>query len=263
MKVKDLFVYTSGGNKTKAIVFVHGYPFDHRMWDYQVEELSKNYKCVTYDIRGLGQSPESDGQFTMELFVDDLESVLIELGIEKAVLCGLSMGGYISLRAAERMENKFSALILCDTKSMADDDLGKLKRAAGIKTINEEGAEKFVEQFVPNCFSERFMKEENIEYLKVLKRSKQNGAVGLKGCLLAMAARTDTTAYLSKLSIPTLIICGKEDKIATIDVMKSMSEQIKDSRFIVVEDAGHMTPIEKAEIVTSTIREFLSNKVWP
>jgi len=262
MKVKDLFVYTKGNDINKAIVFVHGYPFDHRMWDYQVEELSKNYKCVTYDLRGLGKSPESDGQFTMESFVDDLEGVLIELGIVKPVLCGLSMGGYISLRAVERMENKFSAMILCDTKSMSDDDLGKLKRAAGIKTINEEGAEKFVEQFVPNCFSEKFMNDKNIEYLKVLNRSKQNGAVGLKGCLLAMAARTDTTANLSKISIPTLVICGKEDKLTPPDVMKSMSEQIKDSIFVIVENAGHMTPIEKAEIVTSTIREFLNEKVW-
>ena len=260
-KINNLSVFTTGENETRSIVFVHGFPFDHRMWDSQVAVLSKEYKCITYDIRGLGQSPESDGQYTMESFVDDLENVMNGLGLVKPVLCGLSMGGYISLRAVERMEDKFSALILCDTKSTADDDQGKLKRAAGIKTINKDGSEKFVEQFVPNCFSEGFMKENNAGYLKVLNRSKQNGAVGIKGCLLAMAGRTDTTAYLSKISIPTLIICGKEDKLTPPGVMKPMADQIKNSKFVVIENAGHMAPIEKAEVVTSSIQEFLQEKI--
>ncbi len=258
MKINNLSIFTSGQENLKAIIFVHGFPYDHHMWDAQVENFIKEYYCITYDIRGLGQSPESDGQYTMESFVDDLEKVINELNLDKPVLCGLSMGGYISLRAVERMENKLGALILCDTKSVADDDQGRLKRAAGIKIINEEGSEKFVEQFVPNCFGEKFIKEHNSEYREVLNRSKQNSSVGLKGCLLAMAGRTDTTSYLSKISIPVLIICGKEDKLIPADIMKSMAEKIKGSKFIVVENAGHMTPIESKDIVNKRIREFLT-----
>ena len=256
-KIKNLSVFINGNNKEKPILFVHGYPYDHTMWDYQVNELSKEYYCVTYDIRGLGESPESDGQYTLESFIDDLESLIDELHLEHPVLCGLSMGGYISLRAVERMENKFGAVILCDTKSMADDDQGKLKRAAGIKTINENGKEKFVEPFVKNCFAEKFIKENEQKYLEVLNRSKQNSAVGLKGCLLAMAARTDTTSYLPKILIPTLLICGEEDKLTPPDIMKQMADQIKNSKFVVIEEAGHMTPIEKPEMVTDQIKRFL------
>lgn len=257
MKINNLSVFTSGEEKLKAILFVHGFPFDHHMWDAQVEEFSNGYHCITYDIRGLGQSSESDGQYTMESFVDDLEMVIDELNLDKPVLCGLSMGGYISLRAIERMENKMGALILCDTKSMTDDNQGKLKRASGIKTINVEGSEKFVEQFVPNCFSEKFIKEYSSEYQKVLNRSKQNGSVGLKGCLLAMAGRTDTTSYLSKISIPVLVICGKEDKLTPPDVMQSMAEKIKDSKFVVVENVGHMSPIESKDVVNKRMGDFL------
>ena len=257
MNINNLSVFTSGKEKSKAIIFVHGFPYDHHMWDAQVEEFSKNFYCVTYDIRGLGQSPEADGQYTMESFVDDLERVIDELKLDKPVLCGLSMGGYISLRAIERMEDKLGALILCDTKSMADDDQGRLKRAAGIKTINEEGSEKFVEQFIPNCFGEKFIKVNNSEYREILNRSKQNGSVGLKGCLLAMAGRTDTTAYLSKISIPVLIVCGKEDKLTPPDIMMSMAEKIKDSKFVAVENAGHMTPIESKNVVNRSIGKFL------
>lgn len=257
--INNLVVFIEGDSKAKSILFVHGYPYDHKMWDNQVNELGKNYYCVTYDIKGLGRSSPSDGQFTIESFVDDLEKIIDELDLDKPILCGLSMGGYISLRAVERMENKFSGLILCDTKSSADDDAGKLKRAAGIKAINDEGTDKFVEQFVRNCFAEKFIKEKETEYLDVLNRSKQNSAVGLKGCLLAMAARTDTTDYLPKISIPTLIICGKEDKLTPSNVMKTMAEQIKNSNFVLIENAGHMTPIEKPAEVNKAMKEFLAH----
>ncbi|MHB9011948.1 MAG: alpha/beta fold hydrolase [Ignavibacteriaceae bacterium] len=131
----DLSIYTSGDNKNIPIIFVHGFPYDHEMWNMQVMSLSSKYFCVTYDIRGLGSSQAEDGQFTMESFVDDLENILLELNLNKPVLCGLSMGGYISLRAVERMEEKFSALILCDTKSEADTNEAKLKRAEGVKKL--------------------------------------------------------------------------------------------------------------------------------
>jgi len=258
LKINNLTVFAEGEANNKSIVFIHGYPYDHLMWDEQVKAFSKNYYCIRYDIRGLGSSPAGDGQFTIEMFVDDLEKIIDELKIDKPVLCGLSMGGYISLRTIERMEEKFSGLILCDTKSLADDNNGKLKRAEGIKNINEKGKEIFVEEFVRNCFAENFIKDFPNEYEKVLARSKQTSAVGLKGCLLAMAGRTDTTGYLQQIKIPALVVCGSEDKLTPPAVMKSMSEQIKNSEFIVVEDAGHMTPVEKPEIVNTAINDFLT-----
>ena len=132
--INDLNIYLDGDDKKQPIIFVHGFPFDHFMWDEQVKALGGDYYCIRYDIRGLGSSPAGDGQFTMEMFVDDLEKVIEELKLTKPILCGLSMGGYISLRAIERMQEKFSALILCDTKSAADDNEGKLKRAASNQT---------------------------------------------------------------------------------------------------------------------------------
>ncbi len=256
--INNIAVFTEGNEENKPIVFVHGFPFDHTMWKAQVEALSKNYYCVLYDIRGLGESPASDGQYTMESFVDDLESLIDHMGLSKPVLCGLSMGGYISLRAVERMEEKLGGLILCDTKSDADTDEVKLKRAAGIKQINTTGVESFVEGFVPNCFSEIFIRRHQNDYAAVLSRSKQNSALGVKGCLLAMAGRTSTTGYLSKISVPTLVICGEEDKLTPPDVMMSMADKIHGSEFVVIEGAGHMAPVESPKEVNKHILKFLS-----
>ena len=255
--INNLAIFTEGDKINKPIIFVHGFPFDHFMWDEQVKYLSKNYYCVQYDIRGLGVSPAGGGQFTMESFVDDLEMVIDEMNLSKPILCGLSMGGYISLRAVERIQNKFSALILCDTKSVADDNEGKLKRAAAIKQINSGDFENFVQSFVLNCFGERYVKENKTGYKTVVNRSKNNDPVGVKGCVLAMACRTDTTNNLKNINLPTLVICGSEDKLSPPAVMQVMADEIPNANFILVEEAGHMTPIEKPEAVNKAIREFL------
>jgi pimeloyl-ACP methyl ester carboxylesterase len=256
--INKLSVFVSGNTKSRSIIFVHGFPYDHNMWQAQVDNLVTDYLCVSYDIRGLGESQAEDGQFTMESFVDDLEKIMEELKLDRPILCGLSMGGYISLRAIERMQEKFSTLILCDTKSAADDNEGRLKRAAAIKQINSGEFNSFIESFVLNCFAEKFVIGNNAEYRKVVDRSKRNQPIGVKGCLLAMVSRTDTTESLSKIKIPTLVICGSEDKLSPPDVMKLMADKIPDANFILVEGSGHMTPIENPQEVNKAIKDFLT-----
>jgi pimeloyl-ACP methyl ester carboxylesterase len=205
----DLSIFTEGDPKLKPIVFIHGFPYDHTMWDKQVDELKSHYFCVRYDIRGLGQSIIGDGQYTIESFVDDLETIVAELELDKPILCGLSMGGYISLRAVERNEENYSGLILCDTRSSADNDEGKIKRADNIKKINVHGVKQFVSDFVPMCFSVKSITDSNEEYTRVLNKSLNSNVIGVKGCLLAMAGRTDTTSYLSKIKYQHYYYAGK------------------------------------------------------
>lgn len=257
LTVKTLAVSTGGNPGNRSIIFVHGFPYDNSMWDEQANAFSNDYYCVRYDIRGLGASPAGDGQFTIEMFVDDLENIINELNLDKPILCSLSMGGYISLRAIERMQEKFGALILCDTKSSADDNEGRLKRAAAIKQINSGEFIPFIEAFVLNCFGEKFVQEKNSEFRTVVERSKTNNPLGIKGCLLAMASRTDTTNTLSKINLPTLIICGSEDKLSPPDVMKAMADKIAKSKFELIDSAGHMTPIENPRMVNKSIKDFL------
>ncbi len=256
--INDLFVYTSGNEKNKAILFVHGFPYDHMMWKEQIKEFSLNYFCIAYDIRGLGQSPAGDGQFTMETFVDDLETIIDELRLKKPILCGLSMGGYISLRALERMPDRFSAAILCDTKSEADNNEGKLKRVAGIKRINTEGLAPFAKDFITNCFGDHFKKNKKAELDNIIDYSSKFDPAGIKGCLLAMLGRTDTTESLERIKIPTLLICGEQDMLTPPIIMKEMLKKINNAEYIEIKNAGHMTPIENPEEVNSSLRKFLT-----
>jgi pimeloyl-ACP methyl ester carboxylesterase len=206
----------------------------------------------------LGESPIGDGQYTIESFVDDLEEIINELRLDKPVLCGLSMGGYISLRAVERNESNYCGLILCDTRSSVDTDEGKIKRAENIKKISTIGVKQFVNDFVPLCFAVKSITDSNEEYSKVLSKSLNLNAIGVKGCLLAMAGRTDTTSYLSKIKIPALLLCGEDDRLTPPDSMELMAEQIPGAQFEIVPGAGHMSPIENASFVNSRIKKFLS-----
>ncbi len=256
--INGLYVTAKGNPDNQSIIFVHGFPYDHNMWNFQTDKLSKNYYCVTYDVRGLGKSYVGDGQYTMEAFVWDLFSVIDGMKLNKPVLCGLSMGGYISLRAVEKDQNRFKALILCDTRSQADDNEGKLKRAMAINQINTEGLAAFVEPFVSNCFWKQTIKKKPDFFKGILESTKKHNPVGVKGGLIAMLSRTDTTKALKKFKLPTLVLVGKYDALTPPEVMEKMAKKIKKSDFYIVPKAGHMAPLENPEYVNAKILKFLA-----
>lgn len=260
-QIKGLEVFDEGHKNNKPVVFIHGFPFDHTMWHNQVEFLKQNYYCITYDVRGLGNSDAGDGQYTIESFTDDLFQIMDELKLNKPVLCGLSMGGYIALRAVERSQERFGGLVLMNTKAAPDDNEGKLKRADGVKKINTQGIEKFIAGFVPNCFSDVAINEMKDIYEDTLNKSLKSNPAGVKGCLLAMAGRTDTDPFLEKIEIPALVLCGSLDKLIPPPVMRAMSEKIKGSEFAATPRAGHLTPLENPEFVNDVLAGFLHRRI--
>ena len=258
LTINSLKVFTKGNKNNPPIIFLHGFPYDHSMWDNQIEALKDNYYCVSYDIRGLGESYIGDGQYTMEAFVWDLYSIIDELKLDKPALCGLSMGGYLALRAVTKEQERFGSLILCDTRSEADDNAGKLKRSNAINKINTEGVEAFVNEFVPGCFHPKIKERNNEMYENILLECKKQNPLGVKGALFAMLSRLDTTEELKDISIPTLVLVGKKDALTPPKYMKQLARGIKGAQFCIVPKSGHMTPLENPEFVTKQIFKFLS-----
>jgi 3-oxoadipate enol-lactonase len=228
------------------VVFVHGFPFDHTMWEPQMKALPNHFRAITYDVRGHGGSDVGDGQYTIEFFVDDLIALLDHLVIEKAVLCGLSMGGYVALRAYERHPDRWKALILCDTKSEADTNEAKIKRSATLKTVKTDGVGVFADDFVKAIFaSETF--QTHPEVIESIKRTiRSNSPIGISGAALALATRTDTTGVLSKIQVPTLILVGEHDKLTPPSASEAMQKQIAGSELHIIRQAGHMSNLENA-----------------
>ena len=257
--VNGLKVFTRGNKSNKAIIFIHGFPYDHQMWDYQVDHLKEDYYCVTYDIRGLGESYIGDGQYTMEAFVWDLLSIMDTLHIEDPIICGLSMGGYIALRAVEKEQERFSGLILCDTRAEADDNNGKIKRSNAIDKINVEGVEAFTKDFVPTCFHKKTPERSSEMYEQQLNITGGQNSVGVKGSLLAMLSRKDLTKALKKFKLPVLLLVGVKDELTPPEIMKKIATRIKKSKFYTVPKSGHMAPLENPDFVNKKIKKFLED----
>ena len=170
------------------------------------------------------------------------------------------MGGYISLRAIEQEQERFSGVILCDTKSESDNNKGKIVRSNSINKINVDGVDGFVSEFVPKCFHPDTPKKLRKMFNHVMTIAKQQNSIGVKGAQLAMLSRRNTTKSLKRIKIPTLVLAGEKDVLTPPKSMKKLAKNIKKSSFYIVPDAGHMTPLENPEFVNEKIIKFLSGK---
>lgn len=252
----ELNVYDQG--KGMPVLFVHGFPLSHEMWQAQLDEFSSQYRVIAPDLRGFGGSTVTPGTVTMQQFADDLATLLDVLGVtEPVVYCGLSMGGYIGWRFLETYPTRVRALILCDTRALPDSEAAAATRHTTAQGVVSDGAGLMAKLMVPNIFASTTSKERPavIEKVKqtVLKTDPQGIAAGLRG----MAARPDSTYLLSTIRVPTLVICGDQDKLAAPDEMRGMAEAIDGAEFLLVPDAGHMAPTERPEIVNPAIKRFL------
>ena len=198
--------YDDVGEGIIPIIFLHGYPFDKTMWQGQLDFLKSSYRLIPCDIRGFGKSTDEESSLTIDLFADDLIAFMDELSIDKAIICGLSMGGFIALNAMKRFPDRFEALILCDTQCIADTKEVKEKRYKIIDEIAINGVTNFNEGFIKSVFCKDSFnnKKELVKNLHhvVFSNSKHVITMGLA----ALAERSETCSTLNEITIPTLII---------------------------------------------------------
>ena len=249
--------YDDLGEGVVPIIFLHGFPFSKSMWQTQLDFLKSSNRVIACDIRGFGNSKDEESVMSMDLFGDDLIQFMDRLNIDKAVVCGLSMGGYIALIVCKRYAERLEALILCDTQCIADSPEGKAKRYKLIDEIALNGTENFTEGFIKNVFHKDSLtgKKEVVEELRkvIVSNSKHVITTGLK----ALAERSETCSVLNKITVPTLIICGREDKVTTLAQSEFMNQNIEGSILRIIDDAGHVSNLEQADEFNKHLQDFL------
>ncbi len=241
------------------VMFIHGFPFSHRMWEPQMRALPHGIRAISYDLRGHGESQVADGQYTIEFLIDDLMALLDHLVVDKAVLCGLSLGGYVALRAVERYPDRVRALVLADTKSEPDSNEAKVKRSSTMLAVKRDGVPAFAENFVKAVFAPQNLtgQPQVVEFIKTLIRT--NTQLGIAGTLLALAARTDTTPALAGIKVPTLILVGEHDALTPPAASEAMHRLIPASQYIVIPGAGHLANLENETAFNQALVAFLKN----
>lgn len=257
-KLNNLSVTDYGGSG-EPLVFIHAFPLCNRMWDSQVEHFKDNYRVITYDARGLGYSNELDDYlFTMEDHVNDLFDIIEHLNLEKINACGLSMGGYILQRAVLKDSSKFRSIILAGTKAENDNNAGLLSRSESIIKIRSGGKEKFLEEFLRKLISEESYHNKEIRNFihMVLSWADEKG---ISSNLIAIATRTNSYFMLKDINIPALVIVGRDDVLTPVINSFNIKEEIKNSEFKVIENAGHLCNIDKPLEFNNEIEHFLKN----
>jgi pimeloyl-ACP methyl ester carboxylesterase len=202
-------------------------------------------------------SDVGDGQYTIESHVDDLFALLDHLKIPKGVIVGLSMGGYITLRALEREPGRFVGAVLCDTRSEADTDEGRIKRAASVRGVKKSGSAAFAADYVKMMFVQETFSGNPAVVESIRQIIAHTPPLSIAGTLIALAARTDTTASLGKISVPTLILVGERDTVTPPPSSQSMQAKIPDAELYVVPGAAHLSNLDNPAFFNEQLLTFL------
>ncbi len=239
------------------VLFLHGFPHDRGLWQPAVELLRDRARCITPDLPGFGASPLPASQPTLDSVADQLAELFDRLRVERAVITGLSMGGYLALAFWRRHADRVKALCLCDTRATADPAEARAKRDVMIALAQAQGSVAVAEQLLPGslgkCTLDR-LPERVAAARAMLERQSVEGIVaGLR----LLRDRPDQTPTLATITVPTLVLVGAEDTLTPPDEVERMAAQIPGAIVTRMPITGHLMPFEQPAAFAAGVGTFL------
>jgi 3-oxoadipate enol-lactonase len=241
-----------------AILFIHGYPLDHRIWDHPLAGL-EGWMRIAPDLRGMGQSDAPDLGYSMATYADDLLALLNALGVDRAVLCGLSMGGYVAFELLRRARERVRGLVLMNTRAEPDSPEARKARDLAATEAREGGSGAIATAMLPRLLSRRPGRKNPALADQVQRMMAATPVSGILGALGAMRDRPDSFPLLAGLAgLPAMVVAGDDDQLAPVDRARAMAEALPGARLEVVAGAGHLTPLECPEAATALLADFMA-----
>jgi len=241
-----------------AIVLLHGFPLNRKMWDPQRDALiSAGFRLITPDLRGFGESDAPEGSYTMSLLADDIVSLMDHLGVRQAVLGGMSMGGYVLFNLLERYRDRASAACFITTRSTVDDDSVKSGRLALLDTAEKYGAAVVAELSAPSLFADATAREKPELVRGLCEMMVSVDMRGVKGALMAMLERKDYTSLLGGFNLPSLVIGAEQDNTVRREDTRLLVEGLPDCEMCMIPGAGHMANLEQPSAFNECLINFL------
>jgi len=245
-----------------AVLLVHGFPLNRQMWQPQLEALSASgFRALAPDLPGFGDSPPLSGSVSMRRYAEELVALLDKLGIDKAMVCGMSMGGYVLLSMLEFFPARVSAAGFIVTRAAADDAAGRQKRSELAGTARSQGAEPVADIFSDLVFAPDTVQQHPELVERVRGWMLSSNPEGVAGALEAMRERTDYSGRLSEISQPALVIGAAEDRAIPLDQSQLLAEGLADGQLAVIPGAGHMANLEQPTLFNQALIDFLHRRV--
>jgi pimeloyl-ACP methyl ester carboxylesterase len=243
----------------QPVIFLHAFPLNRGMWRDQIVALlnDRRYRLVALDWRGFGESEISNEVSTMEMFADDVAGLMDALGMEQAIICGLSMGGYAAFAFLRKYPHRVRGLILADTRPGADNDEGKANRERIARLAESRGSGAIADALMPALTADAT--RQNHPALEAAIRRMIDAATsrGIAAAARGMALRADATDLLASITCPTLVLVGEHDALTPPAVAQSYAAAIPGAQLRVIAGAGHLTNLEQPEAFLAATRDFL------
>lgn len=243
------------------VVFLHAFPLNRTMWDPQVTALVGECRCIPIDLRGFGDSAASP-PYSVDQYADDVVAVLDTLQIQRAVIVGLSLGGYIAFALWRRYRERVRALVLADTRAVADTTDGAARRRELIELAETQGSIAVANAQIAALVGKTTRDKRPDIYDAVHRTIAQAPVDGVVGAIEAMIARPDSTQTLSTIDVPTLIIVGSEDVATPPRDARAMHTAILGSRIEILQQAGHLSNLERPAAFNTVVTEFLATLLY-
>ncbi len=238
------------------LLLIHAFPLDRAMWRAQIASLQQQYRVIAPDLRGFGQSSDTDGEAVpMDQYAEDMKALLDSINVKQAVVGGISMGGYITLAFAAQYPDRVTGLILANTRAVPDTEEGKQTRLTNAERVRVNGTAFLVDTMAPKMLGPSAKADTMYTVRSIMIRQRKPG---VRSALLGMAARPDRTPLLRFIAAPTLIITGPADTLVPSSDSDAMHDMIPNSTLITIPEAGHLSNLDKADAFNDALREFYS-----
>ncbi len=248
--------YEDTGGAGPPVIFSHGLFMDHEMFAPQVAALKGKHRVITWDERGHGRTAsDSLPAFSYYDSADDLAALLRHLGISKAVLAGMSQGGFLSLRCALTHPEVVRALVLIDTQAGLEDH----ERLQGYLQLTNEWADSGLKSSTADIV-ESIILGENWDGAGVWREKWAKFAgVNVKGCMRTLSTRDDITARLGEIKVPALVVHGNADAAIALSLAETLTAGLANARLVVIPGAGHAANLTHPDLVNPAIEQFLDS----
>jgi pimeloyl-ACP methyl ester carboxylesterase len=261
MAVSNLHYEDQGAGM--ALVLLHGFPLDHRIWAPQLADVSLRARVLTPDLPGFGASPPlAADKPTMDAYARAVLAWADGIGLRHFILAGHSMGGYIALALARLAPKRLDGLILVSTRAGADSAAARENRAKLAAAIKEQGARATVDAMLPKLLAPATADQLSSVYDQVKAIMLAQPPAGLVPAVRAMAARPDSTSDLEDLTLPLLILHGAADATIPPSEAEAMVEAAASAFYVPISAAGHLPMLEQPAAVNAALRDFLQ-RYWP
>jgi pimeloyl-ACP methyl ester carboxylesterase len=244
------------------VVLLHAFPFCADMWRPALERVPEGWRFIAPDLRGFGpDAAAGPARLTLDDMAADVELLLDGIEVERAVIGGLSMGGYVTFALFRRAPARFSGTILADTRPQADTPEGRSGRRKLIESAQTGGAAAVADAMLPKLLGRTSKARRPALMAQVRQMIEREGVGGIVAALEAMLSRPDSTPDLARIACPTLVIVGDEDELTPPADAELMQNHITRSRLVVLPEAGHLSNLEAPDGFTLAVSDFLASNL--